>query len=97
MKPMVNVLNDAIWAVNGSSLGKYSLSMTRAVAVPYRKKSYHSMVVPMVLATTASIRDRRGPASGSAVVIGAFLMRLAAIRRTATIPLPAQEEANHAR
>jgi hypothetical protein len=33
--------------------GKYSLAKTRPVTVLYRKKSYHSIVVPIVLAITA--------------------------------------------
>src|SRR5262249_31797882 len=35
---------------------KNTFGKTRAAAVPYRKKSYHSMVVPTVLAATARIR-----------------------------------------
>src|SRR5436305_1067765 len=45
--------------MNGSTSGKNRGRKTMAAAVPYRKKSYHSMVVPIVLATIASIRDRR--------------------------------------
>src|SRR5690349_14421669 len=51
--PMKKVPNADSVAVNASSLGKYSLPNTRPAAVPYRKKSYHSMVVPMVEAMTA--------------------------------------------
>src|SRR5947209_5969624 len=58
-KPIVKVLKERIWPVNGSACGKNSAGKTSAAAVPYRKKSYHSMVVPTVLATTASIRARR--------------------------------------
>jgi hypothetical protein len=36
----------------GSRVGKKSWLKTSAAAVPYRKKSYHSIVVPMKLATT---------------------------------------------
>jgi hypothetical protein len=55
----VKVLKARIWPINGSNVGKKSLGKTRAAAVPYRKKSYHSMVVPTVLATTASTSARR--------------------------------------
>src|SRR3954451_257467 len=37
----------------GSEFGKYSFAKTRPVTVEYRKKSYHSIAVPMVEATTA--------------------------------------------
>ena len=39
--------------------GKKTCGKTKAAAVPYRKKSYHSMVVPTVLATTARARLAR--------------------------------------
>src|SRR5271169_1181530 len=38
---------------SGSDSGKYSLAKTSPVTVLYRKKSYHSIVVPIVLAITA--------------------------------------------
>jgi hypothetical protein len=38
--------------VAGSSLGKNRGPKTRAAADPYRKKSYHSMAVPIRLANT---------------------------------------------
>src|SRR5271166_1104760 len=41
--------------VSGSDLGKNSLAKTRPVTVPYRKKSYHSIAVPTVLAMTARV------------------------------------------
>src|SRR6516225_9328963 len=37
----------------GSDAGKYNFANTRPVTVLYRKKSYHSIVVPIVLAITA--------------------------------------------
>ena len=40
-------------AADGSMAGKKILLKTRAAAVPYRKKSYHSMVVPIMLASPA--------------------------------------------
>jgi hypothetical protein len=36
-----------------SDSGKYSFANTNPVTMLYRKKSYHSMVVPTVLAMTA--------------------------------------------
>src|SRR5579863_281806 len=59
IKPIVNVLKERIRPVNGSARGKNSVGNTSAAAVPYKKKSYHSMVVQIVLATTASINARR--------------------------------------
>jgi hypothetical protein len=43
------------WRVptTGSDCGKYSFANTSPVTMLYRKKSYHSMVVPTVLAMTA--------------------------------------------
>src|SRR5690349_15492652 len=38
---------------SGSDAGKYSFAKTSPVTVLYRKKSYHSIVVPIVLAITA--------------------------------------------
>src|SRR5215510_16356094 len=49
-KPTAYVLYEAITPVIASYFGKKSLPKTSALAVPYRKKSYHSMVVPMKLA-----------------------------------------------
>src|SRR6516225_5351057 len=37
----------------GSDAGKYNFAKTSPVTVLYRKKSYHSIVVPIVLAITA--------------------------------------------
>jgi hypothetical protein len=39
--------------------GKNKVLKIVAAPMPVRKKSYHSMVVPIVLATTASIKERR--------------------------------------
>ena len=47
--------NDAIVPASLSSVGKKSWLNTRAAAVPYRKKSYHSMVVPIRLAKTTRL------------------------------------------
>jgi hypothetical protein len=46
--------------------GKNTFGKTSAAIVPYRKKSYHSMVVPTVLAMTA--RRRWLMTSGSGAV-----------------------------
>jgi hypothetical protein len=46
MKPTENVLNEASSAmVGGKVVGKKVAGNTRAAAVPYRKKSYHSILV----------------------------------------------------
>src|SRR5919206_3188628 len=51
--------------VSGSFSGKNSRAKTRPLAVLYRKKSYHSMVVPMVLAMTARRSCRLRSASSA--------------------------------
>ena len=43
--------------ISGSDSGKNSSPKTSAAAVPYRKKSYHSMVVPMKLAVATFLID----------------------------------------
>src|SRR5215472_16655681 len=65
------------WRVptRGSEFGKYSLAKTSPVTVLYKKKSYHSIAVPTVLATTARLSWRRcssseiAPADATALVI----------------------------
>src|SRR6266699_5668847 len=50
-KPTQKVAKAANWAASGESFGeKNSGPKTKAAAVPYRKKSYHSMDVPIQLA-----------------------------------------------
>src|SRR5688572_17168421 len=44
----------------GSKVGKKSLLKTSAAAVPYRKKSYHSMSVPMNAAAMTRFELARG-------------------------------------
>ena len=65
--------NDASVPVSGSNVGKNSVLKTSAAAVPYRKKSYHSMVVPTKLAsaTTATDPSRRAvvTAMGCAILL----------------------------
>ena len=46
----------------GSAFGKNSSPKTSAAAVPYRKKSYHSIVVPMKLARATFLTSRTSPA-----------------------------------
>src|SRR5207248_2031758 len=70
-KPAVKVRKDRICPENGSTLGKKSRGKARAAITPYRKKSYHSMVVPTVLAITASITALL-PTGASAVVVGSI-------------------------
>src|SRR5688572_2124821 len=48
--PIVYVLKASSVPVRGSAFGKKRRLKTSAAAVPYRKKSYHSIVVPMKLA-----------------------------------------------
>jgi hypothetical protein len=84
-KPAVNVRKDRISPINGSTLGKNSAGNTRAAITPYRKKSYHSMVVPTVLAITASIRALL-PTVASAEVVG-FIDSLIDRNLTSHVPL----------
>jgi hypothetical protein len=62
--------------VSGSDDGKYSLPKTSAAIWPYSRKSYHSIVVPTVLAMTARrnwvrcSKSVSGTAAMSAVAIG---------------------------
>src|SRR5437762_10727620 len=53
--PTVYVANAASVPTRGSNVGKYRRLKTRAAAVPYRKKSYHSIVVPIRLAIATSL------------------------------------------
>src|SRR6516225_5779977 len=53
---------------SGSDPGKYSLAKTSPVTVLYRKKSYHSIVVPIVLAITARRNCTRCSSSESGLV-----------------------------
>ena len=54
MNPTENEANAASVPVTGSKDGKKTSLKTRAAAVPKMKKSYHSIVVPMRLATGAA-------------------------------------------
>src|SRR5947207_15862121 len=53
-KPTAYVLNASSVPTNGSKVGKNSLLNTSAAAVLYRKKSYHSIDVPIRLASATS-------------------------------------------
>src|SRR6266704_6002369 len=57
MNPTAKVPKAESLPVNASTFGKNSLLNTSAAAVPYRKKSYHSMVVPMKLAATTDLME----------------------------------------
>src|ERR671939_923637 len=63
--------------VSGSFSGKNSRAKTRPLAVLYRKKSYHSIVVPMVLAMTArrSCRARSASSPPGSVAGVAFIVQ----------------------
>src|SRR5919202_3457370 len=63
--------------VRGSFSGKKSRAKTRPLAVLYRKKSYHSMVVPMVLAMMArrSCRARSASSPPGSVAAVAFIVQ----------------------
>src|SRR6266567_1456716 len=57
-KPTQKVAKAANWAASGESFGeKNSGPKTKAAAVPYRKKSYHSMEVPIQLARATRTID----------------------------------------
>src|SRR6266566_6209275 len=58
-KPTQKVAKAANWAASGESFGEKNRGpKTKAAAVPYRKKSYHSMDVPIKLAiATRAIGD----------------------------------------
>src|SRR2546427_6720434 len=75
MKPTKNVEKARRVPTNGSELGKNSRGNTSAAATPYRKKSYHSMVVPTADAVTARTNIlRRMAASGSVAWVCGIMM-----------------------
>src|ERR1700719_3903965 len=83
---------------SGSDAGKYSLAKTRPVTVLYRKKSYHSIVVPTVLAITARRNCARCSKTDSpsvalsAVVIAALLPQGSALCRRPVPHLSAKND-----
>src|SRR5262245_4593944 len=58
--PTAYVPNAARVPISGSNVGKNSRLNTSAAAVPYRKKSYHSIVVPTKLASAMRTIRRSG-------------------------------------
>jgi hypothetical protein len=56
-KPTAYVPSASSVPTSGSDSGKNNCPKTSAAAVPYRKKSYHSMVVPMKLAAATFLTD----------------------------------------
>src|SRR5262249_34175176 len=69
--------------INGSESGKNSFAKTKPVTVLYSKKSYHSIVVPIVLAINArrscprcSEADKYGRAVRSVATLRSSLRRL---------------------
>src|SRR3954453_8322612 len=71
-KPTAYVAKAASVAAKASCWGKKSGPKTRAAAEPYRKKSYHSTVVPMMLAPTT--RPKRAPEEAGADMGGGLLV-----------------------
>ena len=69
-KPTKLVVNAAMVPATGSSSGKKSFGKTVAARNPYKKKSYHSMAVPMVLAPRmgSMLRTVTGPLSEVAAI-----------------------------
>src|SRR5690242_16086634 len=69
-KPTKLVVKAAIVPARGLSVGKKSLAKTVAEKKPYKKKSYHSIVVPSVLAPMmGSIRRKVTGLSDEAVAM----------------------------
>ena len=68
MKPIANVVYASNVPTVGSNVGKKSLLKTRLANVPYKKKSYHSIVVPIALAS-ATVRTLFSAAWSIAFVI----------------------------
>src|SRR5215471_9013544 len=74
-KPTAKTANASKVPVSGSDFGKYNFPKTSAAIWPYTRKSYHSIVVPTVLAMTARrsrprcSRSVSGTAAMSAVAI----------------------------
>src|SRR5262245_7666971 len=57
--PTKYVEKDKSLPTNGAESGKYFCGKTSAAATPYKKKSYHSIVVPTAEAMTARTICRR--------------------------------------
>src|SRR6185437_11065172 len=65
--PTASVPNDASVPASAEYVGKKSLPKTSAAVKPYRKKSYHSRMVPSMLAT-ATLRTAASFATGAYAV-----------------------------
>ena len=67
-KPTKKIAYACIVPINGSDCGKWSFAKTSPVTVLQRRKSYHSIVVPIVLAITARRNCLRWSMSERALV-----------------------------
>src|SRR5438876_11081518 len=81
-KPTAYVLKASSVPTNGSKVGKNSLLNTSAAAVLYRKKSYHSIDVPIRLASATSLIECVLP--GVTVVMGSEIVSPADRRSAGT-------------
>src|SRR6266571_1738457 len=70
INPTKNVVYASNVPTNGSKFGKNSLLSTIGVTTPNRKKSYHSIVVPMALANAIVPIDVPNPPDCVFVCIG---------------------------
>jgi hypothetical protein len=73
--PTAKVPNAARVPTSGSKVGKNSLLKTSAELVPYRKKSYHSVVVPMKLASATCPLDVRRSGTIPSLAAAPWLIR----------------------
>src|ERR1700733_10511675 len=72
MKPTKNVVYASKVPTTASKFGKNSLFNTSGVTTPYRKKSYHSIVVPIALAKATTPGEIAGavvPGFGRSIVV----------------------------
>src|SRR5262249_32950933 len=72
MNPTAYGAKEAMVPAKGSRAGKNSSLNTSAAAVPYKKKSYHSIVVPMKLAKTTRVTE---PVVGAAPGVSRGILR----------------------
>ena len=73
-KPTPKVRNAKSVPTTGSLLGKNSSPNTKAAAVPYRKKSYHSSADPMLAARITRKRERSSVLAVISVMISPVLI-----------------------
>src|SRR3954467_15446448 len=71
-KPTPKVRNASSEPTTGSLLGKNNSPNTRAAAVPYRKKSYHSSAEPMLAARMTRRRERLALSAVMSVMVSPF-------------------------